>query len=226
MKPALAIMSRVPSPEGKSRLHGILSPEQREALQWALLEDTIEKAAQLPELEIFLSLTPASQIYRMKMINLNGAQIIVQPEGGLGERMLAAVQLLFRQNYAPVILIGTDSPALAPEHLVKALDLLEDYQLVIGPAKDGGYYLIGMRYPEDRIFKDISWGSHKVLEETMISCDKFGIKCCLLNLIGDIDRPEDLLEFIDDIDLEEKLFSISKNNKTIHLLRLWKDGIQ
>ena len=225
MKPALAVMSRVPSPEGKSRLHGILSSEQREALQWALLEDTMDKAAQLPELEIFLSLTPASQIDRMKMIRLNGAQIIVQPEGNLGERMLAAVQLLFGRNYAPVILIGTDSPALAPEHLVKALDLLEDYKLVIGPARDGGYYLIGMKYPEDRIFKDISWGSHKVLEETLTSCDRFGIKYCLLDLIGDIDRPEDLLEFIDDIDQEEKLFSVSKKNKTIQLLKLWKGEI-
>jgi len=226
VKPALAVMSRVPSPEGKSRLHGILSPEQREALQWALLEDTIEKAAQLPELEIFLSLTPASQIDKMKMINLNGAQVIVQPDGGLGERMLDAVQRLFERKYAPVILTGTDSPALSPEHLVKALDLLEDYQLVIGPAKDGGYYLIGMRYPEDRIFKDILWGSHKVLEETLTSCGNLGIKYCLLDLIGDIDRPEDLLGFMDDIDQEEKLFSTSKKNKTIQLLRSWKDEIQ
>ncbi|MFA5385194.1 MAG: TIGR04282 family arsenosugar biosynthesis glycosyltransferase [Eubacteriales bacterium] len=219
-------MSRVPSPEGKSRLSGILSPEQREALQWALLEDTIEKAAQLPELEIFLSLTPASQIDRMKMINLEGAQIIVQPDGGLGKRMLAAIQQLFGRNYAPVILTGTDIPALSPEHLAKALDLLEDYQLVIGPAKDGGYYLMGMKYPEDRIFEDISWGSHKVLEETLTSCDRFGIRYYLLDLIGDIDRPEDLLGFMDDIDQEEKLFSISKKNKTIQLLKLWKDEIQ
>jgi glycosyltransferase A (GT-A) superfamily protein (DUF2064 family) len=174
LKPALAIMSRVPSKKGKSRMSAALSPAQREALQWAFLEDLLEKVSLIKEFECYLAVTPP------------------QSSGDLGQRMHDIALQLFLRGHAPVILIGTDVPLLPPSYLLKALHLLEQNDLVFGPALDGGYYLIGMRKFTARVFKGISWGSERVLGDTIKMCKENKLSFGLLDSLMDIDRPGDL----------------------------------
>lgn len=190
--PALAIMSRVPSPGGKSRLGCILTPEQREELQWAFLLDTLDKVKQLPEYKIYIAATPAAQTGRLAEITGPGVEIITQPEGDLGRRMLAVIRWLFHRGHGQVVLIGTDTPALRPAHLQKAMILLERYRLVLGPAEDGGYYLIGMNHPEAGVFENIPWGTSGVLPNTLAFCVSNNLTYGLLDCLRDIDRPADL----------------------------------
>lgn len=196
LKPALAIMSRAPSTEGKSRLGAVLSPAQREALQWAFLEDTLDKIRPLTEFKRYLAVTPPSAINKLAQAVGLGGQVIPQPDGNLGQRMRGIAEQLFLMGHAPVILIGTDVPALPPAYLLKALALLEQSDMVLGPAFDGGYYLIGMRHMKGRVFEDINWGTETVLEKTQTICDKNKLTYKLLNPLMDIDRPGDLLALL------------------------------
>jgi rSAM/selenodomain-associated transferase 1 len=129
-------------------------------------------------------------------MRFNG-QVIPQPEGNLGQRMLGVAEQLFLTGHAPVIIIGTDVPALPPSFLLKALCLLLQSDFVFGPALDGGYYLIGMRNFEGRVFGDIRWGSEMVLEETLKFCDENKLSYRLLEPLMDIDRPGDLLALLE-----------------------------
>lgn len=193
LKPALAIMSRVPSKEGKSRLSAVLSPAQREALQWAFLEDTLDKVRLLPEFVPYLAVTPPCEIKKLAAKLGFVGRIVPQFTGNLGQRMYGLVEQLFLSGHTPVVIIGTDVPALPPSYLHKALYLLVENDLVFGPALDGGYYLIGMRKFAGRVFDGISWGSERVLEDTLKICEENKLSYGLLDSLMDIDRPGDLL---------------------------------
>lgn len=190
--PALAVMTRVPSIEGKSRLGSVLTPAQRETLQWAFLEDTLDKVRLLTEFKTYIAATPAAEISKLSAVMRPGEEVIAQPGGDLGQRMFGVADELFVRGHAPVVLIGTDTPDLPPSFLQRSLSLLDHCDLVFGPAFDGGYYLVGMRRLEGRIFEDIDWGTETVLEKTLAVCRKHELACGLLEPLRDIDRPEDL----------------------------------
>jgi rSAM/selenodomain-associated transferase 1 len=109
-----------------------------------------------------------------------------QGAGSLGERLCRATA------QTPVILIGADCPDLTPKHLVQAAQALQDDDIVIGPAEDGGYYLLGLRRPLDRLFSNISWGTATVLAETVERLESYGLEPVWLETLADCDRPEDL----------------------------------
>jgi len=194
--PALAIIARFPSAEGKSRLSDLLTPAQREKLQWCFLLDTLDKVRQIPELAIYWAVTPATQTDKPVKFIGTDVTIINQPAGDLGQRMFSVAHRLFKRGYRPVILIGTDVPLLQPAYLMQALDFLRTHQLILGPAMDGGYYLIGLNTPEERIFKGVSWGTELVFQQTITYCDEYGLSYHLLPTLRDIDLPADLLSLV------------------------------
>ncbi len=113
--------------------------------------------------------------------------LYAQKGNNLGERMYNAVQWLFDNGYQKVSLIGTDSPDLPLAFIKDAFQKLDSYKLVIGPSEDGGYYLIGMKNPFDMLFKNIEWGSDKVLKDTVSKAHSAGISYFLLPEWYDID---------------------------------------
>ncbi len=124
-----------------------------------------------------------------------------QVEGDLGRRMNQALIGAFHRGGKPVFLIGTDCPDLTAHLLQKAMELLEDNDLVLGPAQDGGYYLIGMKAPQPGLFPpDMPWGTDRVLAETLREAERLGLQVTLLETLRDIDRPEDLSAFAPDPD--------------------------
>jgi glycosyltransferase A (GT-A) superfamily protein (DUF2064 family) len=110
--PAVAVMSRIPSAEGKSRLSNVLTPDQRKDLQWAFLLDTLDTVRLLPEYKCYLAATPADEINKLAEVTGPGAEVIPQPGGSLGQRMQSIAGQLFSRGHSPVVLIGTDAPAL------------------------------------------------------------------------------------------------------------------
>ena len=115
-----------------------------------------------------------------------------QGEGDLGKRMRHAFDRALTGNDQPVLAIGSDCPALSPLHLTAAISGLHGHDLVLGPALDGGYYLIGLNRPKPLLFAEINWGSGMVLSQTMARAEAMGLNTLLLEPLPDVDRPEDL----------------------------------
>ena len=111
----------------------------------------------------------------------------------LGERMCNAFQDAFISNYKKVIIIGSDLLDLKPHHIHQAFDELENNDFVIGPAKDGGYYLLGMNKINSNIFKNKAWGTSSVLKNTLNNIENSNVK--LLEELNDIDTFEDMKHY-------------------------------
>jgi rSAM/selenodomain-associated transferase 1 len=112
-----------------------------------------------------------------------------QSEGGLGERLIEALSPASMLEGA----LGADAPDLAAPRLIESVTaLLAGSDLVIVPATDGGYVLLGLREPEPLLFESISWGSEQVLAETIDRAAQAGLPPLLFDPVDDIDRPEDL----------------------------------
>lgn len=115
---------------------------------------------------------------------LGEVETVEQGKGDLGER-LARVP-------APSILLGADIPDLTPDHLRAAVRALEEAPVVVGPAVDGGYYLLGFRSPVPFLFDAMPWGTDAVFAETVRRLDERGVDHRVLDPLDDCDRPEDL----------------------------------
>ncbi len=109
----------------------------------------------------------------------------------LGERMNNALQNELAQ-YEKVCLIGSDCLSLTDKEINRAFKQLDAADVVIGPALDGGYYLIGMKMPLPQLFVDISWGSSSVLSDTLKKCVDSALLVHQLSPLNDIDLPEDV----------------------------------
>jgi rSAM/selenodomain-associated transferase 1 len=127
-----------------------------------------------------------------------GLQLSRQPEGDLGERLAAAFAAAFAGGAAAVAAVGTDCPDLDAVALDRALADLARANLVIGPAADGGYYLIGLRAPAPALFRGIPWGTSSVCAETLARAATLGLACRELDVLPDVDRPADL-ELVGDL---------------------------
>jgi rSAM/selenodomain-associated transferase 2/rSAM/selenodomain-associated transferase 1 len=136
---------------------------------------------------------------RKQMADWLGAGLLLRPqgEGDLDRRMGKALENAFAVGAERVVLIGTDIPGITSETLKKAFEALRTCELVFGPAMDGGYYLIGMqRKTAGRampfVFEDIPWGTGAVLQKTLAAVKRIGLSFTLIDLLQDVDRPEDL----------------------------------
>jgi rSAM/selenodomain-associated transferase 1 len=116
---------------------------------------------------------------------------MVQVGQDLGERMKNAFAENFELGIEKVILIGTDCPSLEGKHIIQAFEALDQSDLVLGPAKDGGYYLIGMKRRADFLFEGITWSSELVLSQTLALAAEQGLQTSLLPVLEDIDTLED-----------------------------------
>jgi len=118
-----------------------------------------------------------------------------QIEGGLGEKMEQAFLSGFKNGYKNIIIIGSDLYDLNQEDIEEAFKALETFEYVLGPAEDGGYYLLGMNIFNQKIFKNKAWGTDTVLRDTLIDLKTQQIQ--LLDERNDIDVYEDIKEHKD-----------------------------
>lgn len=115
-----------------------------------------------------------------------------QCQGSLGKRLVSAFSKSFHDKATKVIAIGTDCPSIDTELLDTAFTNLNSVDVVIGPAHDGGYYLIGLCKPQPELFNKIAWGTNEVLPQTIQKIEQNNLTSFLLKPLHDIDRPEDI----------------------------------
>ena len=135
-----------------------------------------------------------------------GKEKRLQEGEDLGERMAGAFQKGFQEGYRQIVLIGSDLPYLSPQDLQAAFSALDKHDYVLGPAEDGGYYLIGMKSLNSKLFRNKSWGSSSVLQETLEELKNDSL--FLLEERRDLDTYEDLKAFP-----EFRNYLISTNDK-------------
>ena len=175
----------------KTRLIPALGPKGAADLQRSMTEHTLARLRRLGSNSIEVRYDGA---HRSVMRDWLGQEFVLrsQGEGNLGRRLARAVHDAFLARIARVVVVGTDCPQLKVTHILEALDALREHALVIGPARDGGYYLIGLNRDVPELFQGIEWGTDRVLEQTLVRARELGLESKLLETLDDIDDPEDL----------------------------------
>jgi len=191
----LIVFTRYPEPgKSKTRLIPALGPEGAADLHRQMCEHTLSWARRMQsgsEVSVEIYIDGEGQDLFRKWL---GDDVLYRPQGkgSLGARMNRAFQDSFHAGMAKVIIVGTDCPGISEGPVQEAFLALEENDLVLGPANDGGYYLIGLRRPAEDLFKGIPWGTEKVLARTLEVAQRLGLRTFLLGPLGDVDRPEDL----------------------------------
>ena len=175
----------------KTRLQPIYSPQQSVDLHTQLVNGCLLMAATVSD--CVTELWVGSAHHGWSDLSHRYQFDILQQQGeDLGDRMSHAFQQTL--TTAPkAILIGTDCPFITRSYLLDAFDKLDEYDVVIGPAEDGGYVLIGLTAEQSDLFTGISWGSDRVLTETVEKIKELELRYKLLPTLRDIDRPEDVV---------------------------------
>jgi rSAM/selenodomain-associated transferase 1 len=122
----------------------------------------------------------------------NGYTKILQEGRDLGERMQHAFWLMFEKGYENVCIIGSDCYHLNAEILQNAFEQLKDKDAVVGPATDGGYYLLGIKKLHTSLFERMAWGSQTVLSATLAKLNELGLYYMLLPVLNDVDEAADV----------------------------------
>lgn len=193
--PRLIIFTRYPIPgKTKTRLIPFLGAQGAAQLQRQMTERIVSWARELQrvkDVDLEIAYEGGSQRAMERWLG-TGLAYARQGDGVLGRRLARAFDRAFRDRAGKAVIIGGDAPALGPAAVRKALSLLDEHDLVLGPATDGGYYLIGLKAPCPGLFEKIPWGSEKVLDQTLSRARAAGLSTALLPKLCDVDRPEDL----------------------------------
>ncbi|MEG4804633.1 TIGR04282 family arsenosugar biosynthesis glycosyltransferase [Microcoleus sp. ARI1-B5] len=179
----------------KTRLIPVLGKAGAANLHRLMAQRTIARALSLQKagrLSVEIHHTGGSQELMQEWL---GTDIIYQNQidGDLGARMTAAFQQSFNSGVDKAAIIGTDCPDLTAEIMAQAFDKLSQHDLVLGPAKDGGYYLIGLRRSIPELFRGINWGTSEVFASVRAIAQNLNLNIAYLPTLADIDLPEDLL---------------------------------
>jgi|ERR1700675_3015594 uncharacterized protein len=193
---ALLVFAKTPKPgKVKTRLLAAVSAEVAAALHEACITDTLRLAKRLRGCDVFVFAAGGTGYFRGLMEEQGRRprfRILPQRGAELGARMERAFRKCFAMGYREVVVIGTDTPWMGAERVRRAFAALKENDMVIGPAEDGGYYLLGMREFVQGIFREIPWSTERVLELTLKVVAKAKLRGKLLRRDFDLDRPEDL----------------------------------
>jgi rSAM/selenodomain-associated transferase 1 len=191
----LIIFTRYPEPgKAKTRLIPALGPDGAADLHRQMTEKTVLWARALADqspitLEVRFEGGNGRRFQRWLGDDLT---FLPQRKGNLGERMARAFQEAFQEGAGFAVLIGTDCPGLSASLGSEAFAALQSHDVVLGPATDGGYYLIGLRKMASQLFAEIPWGTEKVFSRTLDIATELGLRVHRLAPLDDVDRPEDL----------------------------------
>jgi rSAM/selenodomain-associated transferase 2/rSAM/selenodomain-associated transferase 1 len=187
MSRLLILFTRYPTPgQAKTRLIPALGPEGAAAFHRRMTEFTLRQAREASDpLQVRFTGGTEEQLRSWLGDDLT---CLDQGEGDLGNRIEKAFADGFRAGASQIVLIGSDCPNNRSPNIRQAFRLLEKHPCVIGPAADGGYYLIGLTRPHPTLFSDIPWGTGRVLHDTLARVRDYA----LLPTLGDIDKASDI----------------------------------
>lgn len=191
MKTLLIIFVRNPIlGQVKTRLANKIGAENALLIYQKLLEHTAQQSAKvLARKEVWYS----QQLQKNDVFNENIFDKNLQTGKDLGARMETAFKQGFAKGFTHIVLIGSDLPGLNAQIIEDAFRVLQKKPVVFGPAKDGGYYLVGLNTPQYKIFKNIKWGGNDVLADSLSRINQNSVS--LLEEKNDIDTYEDFISF-------------------------------
>lgn len=193
--PLIILFTRLPKPGcTKTRLIPALGAEGAADLQRQMTVHTLNRAQQAArghEFTLEVHYTGGQRADFQRWLG-DDLEYWPQASGNLGARMSKAFTSAFERKFRPIVLMGSDCPQIDESILCDAFTALETKDLVLGPAYDGGYYLIGLRHPTPELFDGVAWGTETVFEQTLRKAKESMLSCHLLKMLSDVDRPEDV----------------------------------
>jgi rSAM/selenodomain-associated transferase 1 len=189
----LLVFLKRPRPgEAKTRLIPHIGEAHAAELYRALAEEEVRRTApRLGDYERLFFYAPADAGGEMQSW-FPGEEWLPQQGADLGARMAAAFEQAFGRGANRATLIGSDAPWVSRERVLEALRALDEHDLALGPARDGGYYLIALDRPQPALFDEIRWSTPSVLATTVERAGVLGLSVRLLETLPDIDGLEDL----------------------------------
>lgn len=192
---AIAVMARAPQlGQVKTPLIPPLSYERTAELYRCLLLDKLQQVAEIPGIDPYLAYTPIEARPSMLAVLPERFTLIPQAGSTLGDRLHRLSAILLERGHPATLLIDSDSPTLPTSYLLDAIARLQNgtTDLVLGPADDGGYYLIGLKRPCRALFDNIPWSGSTVLTDTLRRAATQQLRVAMLPSWFDVDTPDDL----------------------------------
>jgi uncharacterized protein len=189
------VFTRLPQPgSSKTRLIPALGPTAAADLQRQMTEHLMTRLRRAAELDVAQPIIWYAGDDAAAMRRWLGEEWAYRQQVGsdLGQRLQRAFQEVFATGAAAALVIGCDVPGIDLDHLVDARRQLDTHDVVMGPALDGGYYLLGLCQSTPELFIDMPWGGTEVAALTRTRCRQRGLSLAELPPLADVDRPEDL----------------------------------
>jgi rSAM/selenodomain-associated transferase 1 len=207
---ALAVMAKGPlAGQVKTRLLPALTAQEAAELSRSLLVDQLNQLQDLDATDFYLAFAPDEARLLMKELAPPCFCLLPQQGDDLGARMAAVFGKLSQMDHKNIVLIGGDLPPVPLRYFTEAYAFLEasNQRVVLGPSRDGGYYLVGCNHPAPQIFQGVSWSHNQVLAQTRDKLARLQIDYHLLPPWFDIDTPDDLryLKSVLDAALEKRM---------------------
>lgn len=214
-------MAKAPIPGTvKTRLVPFLSIEEAAQLSRALLVDQLEHLRAIATADLYLAFSPSESADMMRPLAPPWFELFPQSDGDLGTRMAHVFETLFRRGHQKAVLIGGDLPPVPLAYFDHAFEVLSgaEARAVLGPSRDGGYYLVGLNRRLPEIFRTMTWSHDRVLAQTVARLAALEIPVHQLPLWFDVDTPDDI-ERLRRLDASPAV----RTGSTSSLLRLWRD---
>jgi uncharacterized protein len=206
---AIGVVGKAPEPGTvKTRLSPPLDPQRAALLHGAFLRDALLRALTIRGASVSLVHPRGSDQHVLASLLPDGVACIEETGSNLGHTMDEAFRSLFARGAAVAVLTGADLPTLPASRIDEAFVALEQgtCDVVLGPAEDGGYYLIGLRAPQPILFERVDWSTDRTLAQTLDRAREAELRVSLLAPWYDVDCPDDLerlrRELTDDPDLD------------------------
>jgi rSAM/selenodomain-associated transferase 1 len=222
----LAVFARAPElGRVKTRLCPPLTADEAVRLHRALVEDTLDHLGKVNRPNLSRVLLLSRPLLQVNDLDVPRAwTVTIQSPGDLGDRLSGFFCGAFRREALRVVVLGSDSPTLPLEVVDDAFEELSRVDVTLGPAADGGYYLLGAsRYLPD-LFRGISWGTELVLRQTRDALERLGLTYKLLVPWYDVDRPRDMEKLREEIDYLRRAHPELVPRRTAALLPALEDS--
>jgi len=209
---ALVLFAKTPIPNfSKTRLINPFTAEQASEFYSASLKDVYNTMYDSSEFDLKLAIAPEKFDKKIFPVTLNSGEYFFQEGDDLGIRMRKAFQFIIGKGYEKVAIIGSDYPHISDESIIQAFNNLNESDCVVGPAVDGGYYLIALKDIIESIFEDIDWSTDKVYQQTFEKARQNNIKIKNLEIQYDVDSVIEIKKIYIDL---QKMDTSLKNFPT------------
>jgi hypothetical protein len=196
---AVSIVCKTPGAGGgKSRLRPLLGADMAQRLSACFIRDVAAALEAVPEAlgrQLYALFSPAGSEAVLRALLPPPWRLVPRQGASVGTVLQASIAAFLADGHDCAIMVNGDSPTLPSEFVVQAIAALREPgdRVVLGPARDGGYYLVGLKRPHPRLFEDIAWSTPEVLAGTLRRADEIGLPVVTLPTWYDVDEPEDVL---------------------------------